>query len=204
MFHHEPPLSDGSVYNLEASGDKNRHARNLLEPHELRGICGRDIPACLSIAIENPESHLKNMSLVTFDNLNEGPIVRAHVFYDHANWHLPIHLADFCELLRDELLQSKDLIRRVDIYEYDASITLSCVASIASLEDCFNKFQALDDLLLKSFRVCLRSLMKNSTTRHDKEASQAAGDGHGAKWWIRYVVVPLVVAVVALIALLLR
>jgi hypothetical protein len=204
VFYHAPPQSDGSIYDLEASANELSHARNHLKPHELRGIRGRDLPAGLSIMIESPKSHLKNMSLVYFENLNEGPIVKSWIYFDHADWHLPLHLIDFCDLVQEEIASSKDVVRRVEVHESDVGVNLLCVAPVSPLADCYLVFQALDDLILKGYRACLRSLMKDAPALRVKSTDIPVADGHGAKWWIRYVVVPVVVAFVALIALLLR
>ena len=197
VFHRDPPLQDGEVYGLEGTArDDDKYTRNHLHAYELRGVLGKALPSGLSIAIEGPNCLLKRTSLAYFENLNEGPVVKAAVYFDYGDWHIPIHLVDFAELLKTEMEKSKDVIRRVGVEQSDASVTLFCVGAIAPTQDCYEAYQALDNVILQSYRACLRLLMRDKPVKEPKSFEGPVGDSHGFKWWVRYVVVPVVGAVV--------
>lgn len=204
IHYHNPPLSDGSIFGLDADGANSTYAKNHLKPYELRGIQGRWLPAGLYISIDSPKSHLKNMSLVHFENIKEGPVVKSWIYFVHADWHLPISLHDFCEMLRDEIANNTSVVSHVGIELDDSSVTLVTVAPIGPSSYCYEVFQALDEHLLKSYRTCLRSLMRDTPIPRKKVNEASSGDAHGLKWWMRYVAVPIIVGLIALAAVFLR
>lgn len=212
IHHSDPPLPDGSIYNLEVTADERDRVLEHLKPHELRNIQGREMPPGMAIMIDGAKSRL-GRTIVHFDNLTEGPAVRLVVDFTYSDWHLPINLVTYAGLLRDEILRAgKDLLRRVSIDESGAGVYLFCLSPVPPTSDYYEIFQALDEHTLNSHRACLRSLMKDfQHALHDAEhrqptdkSSSSKSDSDGLKWWVRYVVVPVAVGLVALVALLMR
>ncbi|SRR5258706_5723400 len=205
MFFSDPPRIDGSIYNLEANGQDDESGRTHLEPYELRGVLGKDLPNALSISIYRPKSHLGNMMcMVDFENLNQGPVTKAVICLDQVNWHLPMHLADFCDELSQLIASAKDLVTSTNSTEDEGSIYITVTAPIGPTVDCYAVFQSVDELILRSYRGTLRMFMRETPARRAKESPAPPADTHGPRWWIRYVVVPVVLGGLTIAALLLR
>jgi hypothetical protein len=202
VHHCDPPLPDGTVYNLEASADRTQRHVQHLELRELHGIKGRDLPHGLSIEIDCLRTAIGNSGIVGIDNLYRGLEISESMYFAYSAWHLPGNLVDFVDELKKELEQKQYGMARVTTDRSDATIYVSSAIAIAPDEDCLVSFTRLDDAMRSAHRAALRRFI----AAHAKLVVPDAPDSRGVKWWLRYVIVPVLGsgACVALVTWLIR
>lgn len=138
--------------------------------------------------IERPRSEFKNTTSAHFKHISTGHEISQDIYFDYADWHLPLNIIDFADLLKRELENGPSKLAQVRIYKSDVSVYLICIAAISGNDDLYVKFKEINASIMRAYRTCLHSLTKPPTT----EGTRHKDDTNGVKWWVRYVAVPLV------------
>ncbi len=185
VHHQAEPFEDGTTHTLEATTDSRNKYGQFLEVHELREISAAMLPVGFSIMIERPKSQFKDTTLAYFKNVRAGHQISQGIYFDYADWHLPINVMDFADLLKAELTEGQARLSKVHIDKADASLYMTCMLNIDTDDDLYARFKDLDASITRAYRRCIQSL----ATPHQQVEHKS--DSSGLKWWVRYVVVPL-------------
>lgn len=111
------------------------------------------------------------------------------LYFDHADWHLHINLQHFAARYRDALLRQVDNAIECHIDHSDPGMYINCAISVAPDMDYLSAYRNAVSQILATYRKCLEDIYKQPLVRKLKVA-QANNIG-GAKWWFRYVIVPI-------------
>jgi hypothetical protein len=202
----EPPLDDKWRYILAAAGN-DRHAPQLqkLETHQLRFISPADIPNGMSLSIYQPRSVFREIDFLQLQKFNDSSQLIVTVTFDFADWHLPKNLRDFiddyCAMLKNEV----DNFVNAYPDQNDVGFSIICSATVPPSENFYAAYQKLSDQILKSYRHTLATLFSKTDNTVKSITISQPTDTHGARWWIRYVAVPVLgsgAVITAILALL--
>jgi hypothetical protein len=195
-------------YVVEATASPHKSYAQRFALHELRHLTPADLPNGFYMSVESVEYaklKFRDIHFLTLSKHDDKLRVRLTIALDHADWHLPVNLTNFAELYVDALSQS--ITAEMDRGDYGVSIVGSVIAPPDT-----NLFKTTSDLAetcLRKYRECIASGY-SSTIGKTKVAPSPGGasDVAGSKWWMRYVVVPLLgsgafaAAIAGLVALL--
>jgi hypothetical protein len=183
---------DGARYVIEVSADMHQQHMQHLAPHGLREIYPRDLPNGFYLSMERLDatrSFFRNVHFLTIlkkdDCLNLGLVIS----FDHTDWHLPISLAAFSDQYVAALEETPAKARVVQS-EYGVDIT--CSFAVAPNEDLYVAIQRTAANCLRKYRECIASGYGVVVQQVRRAPSHVSHDMYGHKWWIRYVLVPII------------
>ena len=200
----EPPFEGKWRYLVSGEGHEGSHPEHHLSPHNLRGLRPSDVPNGLSLSIYRPKSSFRLLSSFELRKLDDESQISVNVDLAFADWHLPKNLRDFVDDYRSALLRGLTNLVNVTIDQDEVGYSLTCAVKVSPSGDFFAAYTSLAEEVLAAYRQALAELVRPSAPIQPTSPT----DGHGPRWWIRYVVVPILgsgavaAAVTAVVALL--
>jgi hypothetical protein len=187
----DPPLEDGTVYCLTLSANPYRRHVEHFDLQEFHSVRGRDLPAGFSMTLEDLRTTLNSNVLVTFDNLAHGPEASLALTFSYVEWHLPGNLADFLESYKRELEQPEYGVSRVTLSRSEQWFYMTPWTPIAADELCARAFGRLDEASVAAYRKALQRFVYGMQ-QPGTAVTAPAPDAKGFKWWLRFIIVPIV------------
>lgn len=179
------PMKDGTTHLVEATSDPSRRFQEKLDPTDLSGVKAESIPKGFQLTIYEPETRIAGLDYLAVDNIRYGRRMLISLEYAFSKWSRPTNLLDFAEIFRTLIEQELRACRDVRIEKDQDYVSLWITLSMDPGDDCFEKYTITED--------ALESLYKQALAKGDKQLEAAASTSDaGFRWWLRYVVVPIV------------
>jgi hypothetical protein len=184
--------ADGMRYVIEVTADSRQQHGQHLTPHGLREIRPKDLPNGFYLSMERLDAthfFFRNIHFLTIFKKDDRLKLEIMISFDHADWHLPVSLAVFSDQYVAALCENSAVASGVQS-EYGVDVTYSFI--VAPDEDLYLAFQQGAGACLRKYRECIASGYGGTAQKVHRVASSLSTDLDGHRWWIRYVVVPIV------------
>lgn len=186
---YSPPMKDGTIYLIEATSNPANTHKTKLTPAELHGVLGAMLPSGMEILIYEAQGMTPGLHLVSFQNLSRGRCIKLCLSVAFQDWAYRTNLIHFAEDVRSSA--ERDLpgcqVASIEKSEYGVSIWIQVM--LGEKDDCFELFNASDEKLYSLYKD---ALLKSDSKFAAKLESQSSANETGFRWWVRYVVVPLI------------
>lgn len=189
-FTHEPPLQGRWHYSIEAAGNDRNAPWTKLSPYHLNNVRPIDLPNGTSISIYQPKSNLRDLSYMMIEKIDDQSFITTTVNFNYPDWHLPVPLHQFLIEYQTIIAQDSDAVESVEISQTEYGLDVICKMRVGSQEDYHVAYDRCCAYILDTYRGALASVF-NSQNKSVVKQENSVTDMHGARWWIRYVVVPL-------------
>lgn len=186
----DPPLEGKHRYVIEATSDERNRYGQQLYIHDFREIYPTDLPNGISINIERPKSSFRDVGFIDIKKSDDHSELSIIVCLDFADWHLPLNLPHFAEKYIDSLKENVAGILRAEIETTDAGLYIVCGVTVMPTSTYLSAYRNLDAQVLATYRKCLGDIYKPKSVK--KAEPGQPQDYSGTKWWVRYVVVPVI------------
>lgn len=193
---------DGTWLSLEGSEKPRFDSQQRLRVSELNGILGSEFPEGLDLSIEEPRFSTPAIRWLNIQRSAQRIIAILDIAFDFSSWQLPSNLTHFAGLLAQKLeltlTDVHSVAMRVD--EYGPAITCKVL-----IEDKGDIGQLVNQADREIGAAILEAMRPDGGSQISKPSSTPTlkPDEAGALWWLRYAIVPLVIAVVVAFARLL-
>ena len=184
-----PPLRDGTTKLIEASSNPaNPHQQNL-SVSELFGVLGGMLPSGMDILIHEPHGKTPCLRTISFQNLAAGRCMQFLLCIDFANWPYRTNAIHFADAFRANLENDLSNCQSIEVSknEYGVNITIQII--LGEKSDCHEEFKITDE---KIFQIYKREIAQADRPYITKPKSNESGADAGYRWWVRYVIVPIV------------
>lgn len=186
----EPPFKGKYRYIADGTSDERDTIGEHLFIHDFRDTRPTDLPNGISITIFKPKSEFRQVDFAKIHKFSDRSELSVVLCFDYADWHLPVSLPHFLESYREALLQQVEHVTQTFIEQSDVGFFLSCSVVVQPDEDFWSTYQQAVSQVLAIYRKCLAELYGE---RHQTKPKMVTknDENSGAKWWFRYVVVPV-------------
>lgn len=185
----DPPVQGKYRYLAETTSDERDRICQHLSIHDFREIHPSDLPNGISINIQSPRSDFRQIHFAEIKKVNDQSELVIVLCFDYVDWHLPINLQHFAERYRDALLSHVDRALDCHIDHSEPGLILSCSISVPPDTDYLSAYGKAVSQILATYRTSLENIYKPPSPKGAKPIQ--ADDSAGAKWWFRYVIVPV-------------
>lgn len=185
----DPPFEGKYRYLADTTSDERDRIYQHLFVHDFREVHPSDLPNGISINIQSPRSDFRQINFAEIKKANDQSELIIVLCFDYVDWHLPINLQHFAERYRDALLDHVDSALECHIDHSDPGLFINCSVSVAPDTDYLSAYKKAVSQILATYRKCLENIYKPPSPKEAKPLQ--ADDTAGAKWWFRYVIVPL-------------
>lgn len=187
-FYHKPPLGN-IVYSVESTSNHREKALQYLSVYNFQQITPVALPNGIAISISNPGSEFPYV--VSADIVKADDKVKVTLVMDllYRDWHLPFNLVHFVEQYEDKLRTTVTNFLGTQNIKMEASFIISCTVSVDTTKTILDAYNQLDRELQKIYRKCLSDI---TAPVHFEGSKAIPSDETGFKWWIKYVIVPIV------------
>lgn len=180
-----PLMSDGTTHLVEATSGPSDELLQEVNPTDLAGVKAESIPKGFQLTIYRPETKVAGLDYLAVENIRYGRQMVIALNYSFSNWSRRTTVPNFAEIFRRLIEQELRGCRDVRIEKNESGISLWISFSLAPSDDCYAKYTELEDSLGGLYRQAL--LMGDKKL----DAAASALDA-GFRWWLRYVIVPIV------------
>ncbi|MCK6393617.1 hypothetical protein [Zoogloea sp.] len=178
-------------YVVEGTSDERARIPQQLFFHDFIDIRPADLPNGISITLQRPRSEFRQVNFAEIKKVDDQSVLVIILCFDYVDWHLPINLQLFSERYRDSLLRQVDSAVEAHIDQADFGLFINCSISVASDVTFLAAYRKADSQILATYRKCLEDLYKTQPAKNETKPAKT-DDSEGAKWWFRYVIVPVV------------
>lgn len=185
----DPPFNGRYRYIADTTSDERDRIGQHLFVHDFREVRPSDLPNGISIHIQAPRSDFRQICFAEIKKVNDQSELIITLSFNYVDWHLPINLQHFAERYRSALLHHVDSALECSIEHSGPGIFVNCSISVAPDTDYLSAYEKAANQILASYRKCLEDIYKPPSRNEAKQPQ--AGDTAGAKWWFRYVIVPI-------------
>nr|WP_294841133.1 hypothetical protein [uncultured Methylotenera sp.] len=187
---HTPPLNDNTIYSIDASANSSDTHTQKLYPYDFNGIKPTDFPNGLSISLTISQSEFSNVCFFLVSKMNDQAEISIIVDLLFKEWHLPISLSHFTEIYKSALFEVVTNISDVEIELTDVGYFVIAKTKVLTNSTIGSAYIKLSKEVLFAYRKSLASL--TNIDKPYKNLSSTPTDNIGLRWWIRYVVVPII------------
>lgn len=185
----DPPFSGKFRYLADTTSDKRDQIVQHLFIHDFREVHPSDLPNGISISIYSPRSDFRQISSAAIKKANDQSELIISQCFDYGDWHLPINLQHFAERYRDALLHQVEAAFECQVEYSEPGLFIICSISVSPDSDYLSVYGKATSQILAIYRECVENIYKPVSRKEVKPLR--TDDTAGAKWWFRYVIVPL-------------
>jgi len=193
------PLPDGTYMGVEAAGRPYTERQQQFDLELFQGTQANQLFKGLYIGIYSPIVESKNISYIELANPYGNPTLCLSLSFEYAGWTGESNLVHLGKRLSQTFLKEIPSCTSATSKAADVAVDISLKIDIPRSEDLYEFVRAIDQKVNDEIR--------RATTLPNADGAVAGDlkpDEHGYKWWVRYVLIPLlgsaaVVAVVQLI-----
>lgn len=196
LFVNEHRLPDGTTLGVEVAGRPNCGYQDLFETEYLKGISAHQLLHGLSISVYHPRLATKQIDGFEFRNPYGAPILSFSISHDYADWKNSSNLIHFSAALAGDFLQKLPDCVSATSRPDDVNVVVSVRLDVPQTADLYEYISQVDQCTLQILNERMQSL-----TGKPVPPQGLKPDEHGYKWWLRYIVTPILGSA-ALIALL--
>jgi len=188
-------------YVIEVLANEDTRVGQYFPTHELRKASPADFPNDFYFAtsgIGSRRTLFRNLYGLTITKKLDVTRLCIQINFEHWDWHLPENLHHFAERLVQTLKKSSDAQIEASFERDDVGLTFLASVIAPSNQDLYSTFLQLASDTLKAYRSTLAqgyNVPPESSSPPSAEIKTplpSLSDTHGTRWWIRYVVVPVV------------
>lgn len=184
-----PPMRDGTTHLVEATSDPVNEYKQKLLVTDLNGVLGGMLPSGFEIIIEGPHGRTPGLDFLSFQNLSKGRSIRFAVRIYFQDWSHRTNLLHFAEDLRARTEHSLPHCQSASVTKDEYGVSLWISIFLGDTDDCYGLFTTTDQALSALYK---EALTKADASFVSKLATASNASESGFRWWVRYVVVPLV------------
>lgn len=185
-----PPFDGKYRYLADGTSDERDNVYQHLFIHDFRDTRPTDLPNGILITIINPKSEFRQVNFAKIRKVDDRSELIIVLCFDYPDWHLPVSLPLFAESYCEALNQQVEGAIQSDIEHSDIGLFISCAISVPPSTNFWSAYQKANGQILSVYRKCLADIYKRQHQPTYK--AQPLGDeSSGAKWWFRYVIVPV-------------
>lgn len=196
----EPNSKEEHRYVIEATAEEHPRVGQYLPIHALRNISPADIPNDFYLCIEDLDARrtkFRNLRFLTLTKKQDVTKICVIITLDNWDWHIPESLHGFVDRYVNILNSSESQNINATSEPDDTGFSVYARSIVSPDQDIYEAFLQLSGLSLKAYREAVSigysTPSKSITTQAPKHYPiQPATDAHGLRWWVRYVVVPIV------------
>lgn len=194
--YHEQPLQGRYKYTVDCTSNERDKIVQNLNIYEFGNISPTDLPNSFILTIQEPRSEFKQLAFIEISKLNDSSELSCTVIFDYGDWHLPINLVHFSDLYASTLQNRVENFTKTAIDKSEAGIFITCWTSIPPQTNYLDAYRKLASEMLLSYRKSIE--MTYQPNDMDKKISAPLPhDNSGFMWWLRYIIVPLIIAIIA-------
>jgi hypothetical protein len=197
LFVNEHRLPDGTSLGVEVAGRPNCGYQDLFEIDYLKGVAAHQLLPGLSITIYAPRLATKQIESLEVRNPYGAPVLSFAISHDYVDWNHKSNLIHFSNSLAAELLKNLPDCVSASSKADDQNVLVAVRLDVPQTVDLYEYIDRIDQCVSKILSNCLGY----SGELEPGSVVALKPDEHGYKWWLRYVVIP-VLGSAALIALL--
>lgn len=181
----DTPLSGGTTHLVEATSGPSDKLLQKVSPADLAGVKAESIPKGFQLTIYRPETKVAGLDYLAVENIRYGLQMVIALDYSFSNWARRTTVPNFAEIFRRLIEQELRACRDVRIEKNEYGVSLWISLSLDPSDDCYAKYTEVED--------SLGSLYRQALLMGDKKLDEAASAfDTGFRWWLRYVIVPIV------------
>lgn len=184
----DPPFKDGSTHYVEATSDPSDKYQLKLSPSELKGLLGAMLPKGFQLIIYRPESRSKGLDYFSVENIAQGLCINLSVGYYFQDWTYRTNLIYFAEALRAAIEQKVVNCQSARLEKDAYGVDIWCAISLERTDDVYDVYRRTDEAIYALYRNALANADKGFV----RELEAATRSDSGTRWWVRYVIVPIV------------
>lgn len=186
----DPPFDGKYSYLADATSDERDDIVQHLFVHDFRHVRPSDLPNGISINIQRPKTEFRQVNFAEIKKVNDQSELIIVLCFDYADWHLPFNLQNFAKAYCDALLRHLDNAFQVNIDQTEVGLFISCSVAVSPETTYLSAYREADGQVLAIYRTCLENIYKYPHLTKETKSPQA-DDTAGARWWFRYVIVPV-------------
>lgn len=187
----DPPLEGKYRYLMDGTSDERDKICQHVFVHEFRNIFPTDLPNGFSLTIEQPRSDFRQINSVNIKKLDDLSKLVVTLYFSFSDWHLPLNLSHFaeayCSSLRENVENETDTYVEPD----NLGVYVCCGVSVSSTTSFFSAYRKAEAQILATYRTCLADVYKPAASLKKDTKQVPSVDVSGAKWWVKYVIVPV-------------
>lgn len=192
VYRCNPPLDGKWKFSIEATSDDRDTIVQKLRLHELRDVRPPDIPNGTAIMIQRPRTEFRELQFADIRKIDDRSEMHVTMVFDFIDWHLPISLQHFAKSYCDAMLKLVEGATSTHIAATEAGLFITCEVAVPPITNFWAAFQNIDTQVLATYRKCIADTYIPKSEMPVQTQAPQLTDAHGARWWIRYVLVPIV------------
>jgi hypothetical protein len=111
------------------------------------------------------------------------------VYYYFEDWNYRINLIHFAEELRAKIENNIKNCQSTNFGKSEYGVNVECSVILEPSDDCYDVYSETDKKIYNLYKETIKNADRGFITK--LEANQPQTDS-GARWWVRYVIVPLI------------
>jgi hypothetical protein len=181
----DAPMKDGTTHHVEATSNPTAKFQEKLCPAELAGLKAESIPYGFQLTIYQPEARATGLDFLAIDNIRHGHRMLIALSFYFSDWSRRTSLVDFAEVFRALIEQKVAACRDVRLEKDEYGVSLWISLSMNPGDDFYERFTEAESAIMDLYKQALAKA-------DDKLQSLASPADSGFRWWLRYVIVPIV------------
>lgn len=179
------PMQDGTTHLVEATSDPRSKSEEKLCPADLAGVKAESIPRGFQVTIYQPEARATGLDVLAIDNIRHGLRMLIALRFYFSDWSRRVNLMDFAQTFRGLIEQELTACRDVRFEKDEYGVSLWISLSMKPGDDCYESYTETESAIANLHRRAL------AEADHRLQSTAAPSDA-GFRWWLRYVIVPIV------------
>lgn len=187
IFHHDP-LIDGAEYSLETTSDSKNKFQPELYVRQLKGVTANLLPDRLDISIYNPKSPFRFIDYLVVKKRATSCTMTIFLTFYYSKWDHALNLVQWSEIFRSDLLSKVTAIKTAVKHRDEYGVNFLCDVNLSDTDDIFEVFERVGSDIET---VYVQSIKRADIAISDSQSELLPDKRRELRWWIQYVVVPL-------------
>lgn len=186
-----PPFQGKYKYLADGISNEKDSVWQQLFIHDFSDTHPTDLPNGISITIVDPKSDFREVNFAKIEKIDDKSELTIILNFNYVDWHLPISLPHFLEGYREALFKEVKDATQATIESSDVvGFFISCSVVVQPTENFWSAYLQTTSQMLTIYRKFLAEMFGERQQLKPKKTS-SDDDNSGAKWWFRYVIVPV-------------
>jgi len=193
---YEPPMEGKYSLVVEASSRATDKYSQELYVQDFAQAVASDLPNGITITIDEPLSEFRAVSGVTISKFGDTTTASVSASFAFADWHLPSNLAHFVRAVAVRLGSETSV--STEVFTEDMSVELWVRKPLASNGNVSQGVSVLMRSIPDAYRAEMQTLVSGSREKVEVVRDLAKSDARW-QWWVRYVLVPVLLGAIGLL-----
>ncbi len=186
-------------YVIEATADEHRRVGQYFPLHELRKLRPSDLPNDFYLAVDGVNSQraqFRNLDYLNLTKKSDKTTLSVVIHLGYWDWHIPENLHHFAARYVQSLAKSAQPSMTAHYDRDEVGVLISISAIAPADQNLYETFQQIEACALAAYRSTLAEgyttpALADSSISTSSKSPEPTGDAHGLRWWVRYVIVPI-------------